>query len=219
MATPASSSGDDLIILSDDIADTSAPIVTATATLEPKAVITESPIEFNTPAQDIFSGFDLSNLDTPKEVPVVSTVVAEVPPVMQQEVKEAEVVSSVQEISDEAEGASWEQEYTAENTSDEGDMDGILAETVRKLQKRQEITRSTRGSKLSQVDSLNQKIAKLKQQVSQLKDEIAQLESEDAKIEANIVALENMKSVATDVTEADVQPYNQKRVGRSVKKV
>ena len=215
MATPTSNQWDDLIIISDDIADTS-----ITATLEPQAatiVTEESPLSFEASnfTADIFSGLDLWSLDTPKktQTPLALTVEPSVVSTPQT------TVTLTEEVSEVVEEESIVEEVAQMNSNEEGDMDGILSETIVRLKKRQEVSRSTRGSKLSQVDSLNQKIAKLKQQVSQLKDEVAQLESEDAKIEANVVALENMKLVSTEVTEADMQPYNQKRVGRSVKKV
>ena len=96
-------------------------------------------------------------------------------------------------------------------------MDEILSETMSRLRKRQETSRSTKASKLSQIDSLNQKIAKLKEQVARLKDEVAALESEDAKIEANVVALENMKSIPSEITEVDMESHKQKRVIRAKK--
>ena len=221
MATPASSNWDDLIIISDDIVDTSTVTAPISAGSTPTQEVTSSSVTFEpAPASnDIFAWLDLSNFETPQaEAPISS-------PVKEENQKQSEPVQVLEEstsqvleeASTQNETSEAEEQVEIDTSIEEGDMDEILSETMSRLRKRQETSRSSKASKLSQIDSLNQKIAKLKEQVVRLKDEVAALESEDAKIEANVVALENMKSIPSEITEVDMESHKQKRVIRSKK--
>lgn len=232
MSNPSSWTGDDLIIITDETpveipAMSENPlwdVLSQTSSLAPAPEITlETPtISIETSNIDeVSGGLDLSNLsidtteqqvikeetseiiETPLDtVPQMATLSNEVSTEVKNDIPVVEASQTIQQ--------DVVEDVNMQSTSSSDDMDGILAETIWKLKKRQANVASIKTSKLTQIDSLNSQVEKLKSQVTVLKEEVDTLDNEDAKIEANVASLENMKM--STIPTMDAKDYAQKRV-------
>lgn len=213
MSASATSTGDDLIIISDEkteqveISKTSEPIswelqiteeqpTENTINFELTSSI-EAPVTQSTPLVD--AGFNLSNTEMISNAIEVS--------------QEQEVVSEKVETT--PMGSS-----TSDNTVNDENMDDILQEAIGKLKLRQENISRIKEAKNADIEVHNGKIKMLQDKVTTLKSEVDWLDIENSKIQANIVSLESMKAPLTDDgggVSIDVKAYNQKRAVKTAK--
>lgn len=165
----------------------------------------EVEISFDTPVQNISeetkdettNEFDFSNLSQESTVSPISEEVSQTG----EEKKEEESfvtptvnISSVQE----------------ESVSDGSNLNEILAGTIAKLTKRQEVIASDKAAKTSQVQDLKDQIAKLEEEVALHESEVESLDVENDKISKNITQLEKMKLGDEEIT----REHNAKRVAK-----
>jgi hypothetical protein len=205
MAASATSTGDDLIIISDETPEhVEAPQKTEISSWELQVIeekASENTLSFeltwstqpsvSEPVQAGDTGFSLSN--TQEAAPLMVT---------------QEVVSQPVEAPPAINSTWWD-------IGNDENMDDILQETIGKLKLRQENISRIKETKNADIDLHNGKIKMLQDKVSSLKSEVDGLDVENTKIQANISSLESMKAPLTDDgggVSIDVKAYNQKRV-------
>lgn len=136
-------------------------------------------------------------LSNPLSVETQSAEVAEISPVIQEEmiVPSAAIISEVPQA-------------PAQEVSGTESLNDILAATIAKLTLRAEIISTDSSGKSTQIASIQAQIKALEEQVSALEGEISLLSSESEKISKNIEALEEMK----------LDPVKEHNARRAVKK-
>lgn len=210
MSASATSTGDDLIIISDETTEhTEAPKVTENTPSELQVIedkTSENTLSFDitpsteqkasTSIQTEDVGFSLSSSTEP--APVIATQ-----PSAPLTVETSPMVSST-----------WGDVGNDEN------MDDILQEAIGKLKLRQENISRIKDTKNADIDLHNGKIKMLQDKVASLKTEVDGLDVENTKIQANISSLESMKAPLVDDgggATVDVKAYNQKRAVKTAK--
>lgn len=151
---------------------------------------TPTETEVEAPKTEAESDFSLDLGTTSSDETVAETPVAE--PEKVQETTSFDLGASV--------------EAPAEVSADTG-MNMILAETISKLEARQDAIASEKDGKSSQVTDLKAQIKKLQDEVALHEWEIEELSAESKKIATNVKSLEKMK-LDEDVT----KEHNSKRV-------
>lgn len=95
------------------------------------------------------------------------------------------------------------------------DRNEILNGTIKKLEQRKEIVSQIKQTKQTNVDSLNEEIAKLKKQVSDLQTEIKDLEKEEWSIDLDISSIEKMKSNVLEISSDRPRKHNLDNIKKS----
>ena len=138
-------------------------------------------------------GEDLFTIEAPKtevEDTLDFTVVAETPAVVETPVVAIETPMVVETP-----------KIEVQEVKSSFSRNDILEEAIAKMQTRKEIISTTKSSKQTTVDELNEQIKKLKKEVSTFEWEIKDLEKEDSAIDLDIASFEKMKSAMVDVSD------------------
>lgn len=114
----------------------------------------------------------------------------------------------------------WQSEVVIKNdtsslTEQLWDRNEILNGTIKKLEQRKEIVSQIKQTKQTNVDSLNEEIAKLKKQVSDLQTEIKDLEKEEWSIDLDISSIEKMKSNVLEISSDRPRKHNLDNIKKS----
>lgn len=96
-----------------------------------------------------------------------------------------------------------------------GDRNEILDWTIKKLKQRKEIVSQIKQSRQTNIDDLNEQIAKLKKEVSDLQSEIKDLEKEETSIELDIVSIEKMKANVLEISTDRPRKHNLDNIKKS----